>query len=72
MDVAIEAARRVVLDDAGRPVETPEETRLAEHLTDEPPIVRAGADAFVVLAESFLATGSAGRAKVEMWSCTPT
>ncbi len=43
----------------GRPVETPEETSLAEHLTDEPPIARAGADAFLVLAESFLATGAA-------------
>jgi hypothetical protein len=66
MDVAIEAARRVVLDDAGRPVETPEETSLAAQLTDEPPIVRAGADAFVVLAESFLAAGAVGRAKVEV------
>jgi hypothetical protein len=66
MDVAIEAARRVVLDDAGRPVETPEETSLAAHLTDEPPLARAGADAFVVLAESFLASGSVGRAKVEV------
>jgi hypothetical protein len=66
IDVAIEAARRVVLDDAGRPVETPEETRLAAHLTDEPPIARAGADAFMVLAESFLAAGSVNGAKVEV------
>lgn len=66
IDVAIDAARRVVLDDSGRPVETPEETTLAEHLTGDPPIVRAGADAFVVLAESFLAAGSAGRAQVEV------
>lgn len=66
MDVAIEAARRVVLDDDGRPIETPEETTLAEHLTDEPPIARAGADALVLLAESFLASGSVGRAHVEV------
>ena len=66
MDVAIEAARRVVLDDTGRAVETPEETSLAAQLSDEPPIARSGADAFVVLAESFLASGSAGRAQVEV------
>ena len=43
-----------------------EETSLAAHLTDEPPIARAGADALVVLAESFLAAGAVGRAKVEV------
>ena len=54
LDAAIDAARKLVLDEAGRPVETPEETRLAAQLTDDPPMIRASADAFVVLAESFV------------------
>lgn len=57
IDAALAAARTVVLDDDGQPVETPEETRLAAELTDAPPIVRASADAFVLMAESFLTSG---------------
>jgi hypothetical protein len=60
VDRAVAAARAVVLDDDGRPVETPEEAALADVLTDEPPAVRAEADAFLLVAESFLATGPLG------------
>ena len=67
LDAAIDAARRVVLDDNGQPVETPEETRLAAQLTDEPPVARAGADAVVLLADTFLAESiGAGRAPIEI------
>lgn len=61
LDSALTAARAVVLDDEGRPVETPEETAIAEVVTDEPPATRAEADAFVLMAESFLATGPRGQ-----------
>ena len=60
VDNALALARRVVLDDARRVVEVPEETRLAAELTADPPVVRAEADAFVLLAESFVAGGAAG------------
>ena len=62
LDAAIETARKVVLDDEGRPVETPEETRLAAQLSDEPPATRASADAVLLLAETFLTTGRPDRA----------
>ncbi|HEU4912089.1 MAG TPA: DUF222 domain-containing protein [Actinomycetes bacterium] len=61
VDKAIAAARAVVLDDEQQPVETPEETSLAALLTDEPPAVRAEADAVVLMAESFLANGVKGQ-----------
>lgn len=57
IDAAVVAGRSVVLDDHGRPVETPEEAHLAELVTGEPAICRADADVFVVLAESFLTNG---------------
>lgn len=60
LDKALDMALRVVLDDDGHPVEAPEETRLAAELTDESPIVRARADAFLLLAESFVAAGPVG------------
>lgn len=60
LDKALDMALRVVLDDDARPVEVPEESRLADELTDDPPIARAKADAFVLLAESFVANGSVG------------
>ncbi len=55
VDAALGLARAVVLDDEGRPVETPEETALAAGITCDPPGVRADADAFLLLAESFVA-----------------
>ncbi|MGH8893709.1 MAG: hypothetical protein ACRDWY_10475, partial [Actinomycetes bacterium] len=58
VDAAIAAARTLVLDEDGQPVETPEEARLAALVTDEPPATRAEADAFVLIAESFLANGA--------------
>ena len=58
VDAAVAAARAVVLDADGRPVETPEESVMAAELTDDPPIVRASADAVVLLAESFLTNGA--------------
>ena len=39
------------------PVETAEETALAAEITCDPPAVRADADAFLLLAESFVAAG---------------
>jgi len=60
LDAAVEAARRVVLDDHGDPVETAEEAALAQALTDEPPSRRAEADAVLLIAESFLAAGPRG------------
>jgi hypothetical protein len=67
IDAAIEGARHVVLDETGHAVETPEETSLAAQLSDEPPIARAGADAFVLIAESFIAADAlVGRAPVEV------
>jgi hypothetical protein len=61
MDKAWDAALRVVLDDDGQPIEVPEETRLARELGAEAPIVRAQADAFVLIAESFVANGLVGQ-----------
>jgi len=58
LDAAVEAARRVVLDDQGRPVETPEEAALAEAFTDSSPMQRAEADAVILIAEEFLVSGS--------------
>ena len=64
VDAAMDLARRTVLDDDGDPVETPEETALAEEITADPPAIRAEADAFLLLAESFVAangpTGNRG------------
>src|SRR6476646_8717967 len=57
VDAALGLARAAVLDDEGRPVETPEETALAAEITCDPPAVRADADAFLLLAESFVAAG---------------
>ena len=57
VDAALGLARTVVLDEHGRPVETPEETALAAEITSDPPAVRADADAFLLLAESFVAAG---------------
>ncbi len=58
VDAAMGMARRTVLDDDGQPVvETPEEAALAAELTADPPFVRAEADAFLLLAESFVAAG---------------
>jgi hypothetical protein len=57
VDAALGLARAVVLDDEGRPVETPEETVLAAEITCDPPAVRADADAFLLVAESFVAAG---------------
>ena len=54
LDSALRAARAEVLDDDGRPVETPEELRLAEELSRDDPVQRAEADAFVLMAERFL------------------
>lgn len=57
VDAALGLARAVVLDDEGRPVETAEETALAAEITCDPPAARADADAFLLLAESFVAAG---------------
>lgn len=53
LDSALRAACAEVLDD-GRPVETPEELRLAEELSRDEPHQRAEADAVVLIAERFL------------------
>lgn len=60
VDAAVDAARRVVLDDENKPIETPEEVELADALSAESPTQRAEADAVLLIAESFLATGAAG------------
>jgi hypothetical protein len=57
VDAALGLARAVVVDEDGKPVETPEETALAAEITCDPPAVRADADAFLLLAESFVAAG---------------
>jgi hypothetical protein len=57
VDAALGLARAAVLDEHGRQVETPEETGLAAEITADPPAVRADADAFLLLAESFVAAG---------------
>ncbi|MDQ1620135.1 MAG: hypothetical protein QOE19_2704 [Actinomycetota bacterium] len=57
VDAALRAARAAVVGDDGRPVEVPEEARLAEELCGDPPEARTAADAFVLMAEGFLATG---------------
>lgn len=54
VDAAVDAARKQVCDPDGRPVETPEEQVLGAELTGEPPTHRAGADALVIIADSFL------------------
>lgn len=54
LDAALRAASAEVLDDDGRPVETPEELRLAEELSRDEPRQRAAADAIVLMAERFL------------------
>ncbi len=60
LDAALERARAVVLDEEGRPVETPEETELAAELVNGTPRLRADADAFVLVAETFVAVGVQG------------
>jgi hypothetical protein len=60
LDAALERARAVVLDEEGRPVETPEETELAAELVNSTARLRADADAFVLVAETFLAVGVQG------------
>ena len=57
VDAALGLARAAVLDEPGRPIETAEETALAAEFTCDPPAVRADADAFLLLAESFVAAG---------------
>jgi hypothetical protein len=61
-DEALALARRAVLDEEGRVVETPEESALAEELTGDPASVRSDADAFLLIASSFLASGPSGEA----------
>ena len=61
LDAALERAVSVVLDDAGEPVETPEETALAAELVNGTPRLRADADAFVLVAETFLGSGVGSR-----------
>ena len=60
LDAALERARAVVLDEESRPVETPEETELAAELVNGTPRLRADADAFVLVAETFVAVGAQG------------
>lgn len=60
IDAAVVAGRSLVLDASGQPVETPEESQLAEILTGEPPTSRADADVVVMLAESFLTSTPSG------------
>lgn len=65
VDAAVEAARYGVVDGEGRPVETPEESVLAAAVGHEAgdhgaPTRRAGADAVLLIVESFLATGPRG------------
>jgi len=60
VDAALERARAVVLDEESRPVETPEETELAAELVNGTPRLRADADAFVLVAETFVAVGAQG------------
>jgi len=62
LDSAMDLGCRILLDENGNLVETPEEQLLADELTDDPPAVRAEADAVVLLAESFLAAGPRGEA----------
>jgi hypothetical protein len=62
VDAALARGRRVVLDQDGRPVETAEEAALADTLGGEPAAVRATADAFLLIVESFLAGRPAGEA----------
>jgi len=54
LDAALAAGRRIALDGDGAPVETPEESRLAEMVTGDPPLTRVDADVVVMIAESFL------------------
>lgn len=54
LDSALRAACAEILDDDGRPVETPEELRLAEELSRAEPQQRGEADAIVLMAERFL------------------
>lgn len=61
-DRALALAGRVVLDEQGRLVETPEEAAMAEWLDGETAAVRSRADAFMVMVESFLAGGPTGEA----------
>jgi hypothetical protein len=61
LDVALDRARSIVLDEHGEAVETPEETELAAELVNGTPWLRAAADAFVLVAESFVATGVGSR-----------
>ena len=71
LDAALERARSIVLDGDGRPVETPEETELAAELVNGTPWLRAAADAFVLVAETFVAIGVGTPATGWPWSSTP-
>ena len=62
VDSALMLGRRVVIDDVEQVVETPEEAALVEELGGEPPFIRSEADAFMVMVESFLASGPQGEA----------
>lgn len=58
VDAALAAGREQLTDDGGRPVETPEETRLAEAIGAGAPLSRVDADVLVLIAETFLAANA--------------
>jgi hypothetical protein len=62
VDSALRLGRRVVVDEDGQVTEVPEEAALVEELGGEPPFIRSQADAFMVMVESFLASGPTGEA----------
>jgi len=62
VDKALGLARTSVVDEAGNVVETPEEAVLAEALAQDSAWERSEADAFVLMASSFLASGPSGEA----------
>ena len=59
---ALALARTSVVDEAGRVVETPEEAALADTFAEDPAWARSEADAFMLIASSFLADGPSGEA----------
>jgi len=71
LDSALRAACAEILDDDGRPVETPEELRLAEELSRAEPQQRAEADAIVLMAERFLSQPRQTNPRCIRWSSTP-
>jgi hypothetical protein len=62
VDAAIDAARQAIRDADGRPVETPEEAALADAITAEPASHRSDSDAFVLMAQAFLAADTSADA----------